>query len=88
MTLRQFQSEQMLRVCSEYGISAAEFQEFYGDQKQEWLEYLAAEAASGKMFPKPVCRSLADNGASLGIWEKLYRCIPRDVLFATGRTVK
>ena len=88
MTFRQFQSEQMRRVCSEYGVSAAEYTELYGDQKQEWLEYLAAEAANGKKFSKPVCRSLSDNGANLGIWEKLYRCIPGDVLFANGRTVK
>lgn len=87
MTLRQFRAAEMRRVCSEYGASRSEFAEFYGDLRREWIQYLEAQAKGGAQFTKPVCRSIADNNCDLAYFEKFFRCVPRGVLFATGRNV-
>ena len=87
MTLNQFEEAKMKEVCAEYGVSEKEYKEIYESRKQDWMEYLAAEATNGKQFPKSVCRSISDNVGDLGYWQKFFRCIPGDVLLATGRTI-
>lgn len=88
MTLAQFRRSEMERLISEYGITRREFDEFYGDQRSEWIQYLESQAKAGQTFSKPVCRSIVHNGFDLAYWQKFFRCVPGDVLFATGRSAK
>ncbi len=87
LTLGQFKAARMRETCLDYGISEAEYKRIYGSSKREWIQYLEQEVAGGRRFTKAVCRSVADHGCDLGYWQKFYRCVPRDVLLTTGRTI-